>query len=242
MPVIFVGLASLLSFVFLRPDPMELADASARHHDADAPPESVALVVQRPVVVAALVALVIGQFVMVLIMTMTPLHMTSHGHDLGAVGIVISAHTFGMFALAAISGRLTDRFGAVPIVFAGTAVLLVSALLAAVIPGDSQPLLLVALFLLGWGWNLGFVAGSAMLSSGVTVAERTRIQGLADGLIWGAAAIASLGSGPIIAVAGFAALGWISAALVLLPAAVLMVGRGRIEARTGPGSFEPVGD
>ena len=52
----------------------------------------------------AIVALVTGQVVMVLIMTMTPLHMTDHGHDLGAVGLVISGHTFGMFGLSPLSG------------------------------------------------------------------------------------------------------------------------------------------
>ena len=56
---------------------------------------------------------------MVLIMTMTPLHMTQHGHDLGAVGAVLSAHTFGMFALSPMSGRLSDRFGNVPTIYLG---------------------------------------------------------------------------------------------------------------------------
>ena len=65
----------------------------------------------HPNVPLAMVSLVTVQVVMVLIMTMTPLHMTAHGHDLAAVGIVISGHTFGMFALSPISGRLTDRFG-----------------------------------------------------------------------------------------------------------------------------------
>jgi MFS family permease len=242
MPVIFVGLASLLSFVFLRPDPMELADASAAAGSDGRASDPVLLVIRRPSVLAALIALVIGQFVMVLIMTMTPLHMTTHGHDLGAVGIVISAHTFGMFALAPISGRLTDHFGSVPVVFAGTAVLLVSALLSAITPMDSQAILLLALFLLGWGWNLGFVAGSAMLTGGISVAERTRVQGLADGLIWGTAAIASLGSGAILGVAGFAALGYVSAVLVLLPVVVLVVWRRQIPTHVSAGSFEPLGD
>jgi len=242
MPIVFVGLASFLSFALLRPDPLELADSSAVAQPDDADPDSLALVIRRPPVLAAIVALVVGQFVMVLIMTMTPLHMTTHGHDLGAVGIVISAHTFGMFALAPISGRLTDRFGSIPVIYAGTAILVISGLLAAAAPPDAQLLLLVALFLLGWGWNLGFVAGSAMLTGGVSVTERTRVQGLADGLIWGTAAIASLGSGVILGVAGFAALGYISAALVLLPVFVLTVWRGKIPLHAPARSFEPIGD
>ena len=61
-------------------------------------------VLRRPHVPVAIVALVTGQVVMVLIMTMTPLHMTEHGHTSAAVGIVISGHTFGMFALSPMSG------------------------------------------------------------------------------------------------------------------------------------------
>ena len=71
---------------------------------------------------------------MVLIMTMTPLHMTQHGHGLAAVGFVISGHTFGMFALSPISGRLTDRYGSPVVIAAGLAILAISSVLAAVAP------------------------------------------------------------------------------------------------------------
>src|SRR5206468_293309 len=103
------GSAALLSFALLRPDPYDLADPSARH-DAGASVAltdaagrgastavSVASVLARPNVPVAIVALVAGQFVMVLIMTMTPLHMAEHHHDLAAIGFVISGHTFGMY-------------------------------------------------------------------------------------------------------------------------------------------------
>ena len=62
-------------------------------------------------------------------------------------------------------------------------------------------LLFLALFLLGYGWNLGFVAGSALLTHGLELAERTRLQGLTDALIWSSAAAASLGSGVVVAAA-----------------------------------------
>jgi MFS family permease len=232
----------VLSFVLLRPDPMELADESARIQPDSAAAEPLGSVLRRPSVVAALVALVVGQFVMVLIMTMTPLHMTSHGHDLAAVGFVISAHTFGMFALAPISGRLTDRFGCTRIIYIGTAMLLVAGVLSAIAPADDQAVLVAALFLLGWGWNLGFVAGSALLTGGISITERTRVQGIADGLIWSTAAVASLGSGVILGVAGFAALGMIGAALVLLPVLVLVAAGRRVPDRLQAAPFEPIGD
>ena len=99
---------------------------------------------------------------MVLIMTMTPLHMTEHGHGLGAVGHRASARTrFGMFALSPDLGpadrpvrqRCRDpRRARGPCAVAGV--------LAAVAPAEGGVVLFVALFLLGYGWNLGFVAGS----------------------------------------------------------------------------------
>ncbi|HSL77747.1 MAG TPA: MFS transporter [Candidatus Limnocylindrales bacterium] len=219
VPIVFVGAAALLSFALLRPDPYELADASSRHDDgADrSVAVSLASVLDRPSVPVAMVALVAGQFVMVLIMTMTPLHMAEHGHDLAAVGIVISGHTFGMFGLSPISGRLTDRFGSVPVILAGLAVVALASVLAAIAPPSGGAVLFVALFLLGYGWNLGYVAGSALLTHGLSLSERTRIQGLTDTLIWSSAAVASLGSGFVLAYAGYAILGLMGAGLVVVP-------------------------
>ncbi len=231
LPVVFVGTAAVLSHLLLRPDPYALADESARHdgESGDAGTAvSLARVFARPNVPVAIVALIAGQFVMVLIMTMTPLHMSAHGHDLAAVGLVISGHTFGMFGLSPISGRLTDHFGSVAVILAGLATVATSAILAAVAPPDGGVLLFIALFLLGYGWNLGFVAGSALLTTGLSLAERTRIQGLTDALIWSTAAIASLGSGLVLAAAGFAALGLMGAGLVVVPLLLVIARRSAV--------------
>jgi MFS family permease len=186
---------------------------------------SLEVILRRRHIPAVVVALVAGQAVMVLIMTMTPLHMADHGHDLAAVGLVISGHTFGMYALSPISGRLTDRFGSAAIVTAGLGVIAFSAVLSAVAPPDGGPMLFLALFLLGYGWNLGFVAGSALLTHGLEIAERTRLQGLTDALIWSSSAAASIGSGVVVAVAGFTALGLLGAALVVIPAWLVIARR-----------------
>jgi predicted MFS family arabinose efflux permease len=228
VPVLFVGMAAVLSFALLRPDPTALADQSAIHHETGSTAASLRELFDRPTVLAAIVALVVGQFTMVLIMTMTPLHMTSHGHGLAAVGLVLSAHTAGMYALAPVSGRLTERFGPVPTIFMGTTVLIASAILAAIAPPDGGTILFVALFLLGFGWNLGFVAGSAMLSSGLAFADRTRLQGFADALIWSTSAVASLGSGVIVASAGYTGLSLLGAGLVAIPILVLVSQRGAL--------------
>jgi MFS family permease len=225
VPVAFVGLAAVLSFVLLRPDPYEIADASAptrgQARDGATNGESIRSILTRPAIAASIVALIVGQFVMVLIMTMTPLHMTEHGHGLAAVGVVLSAHTLGMFALSPISGRLTERIGSVRTIFLGAGVLAAASILAAVAPPEGGNILLVALFLLGYGWNLGFVAGSSLLSEHLELHERTRVQGVADALIWSSAATASLGSGVHVAAAGYASLGILGAGAVIIPVVML---------------------
>jgi MFS family permease len=226
IPIGFVGLASILSFVFLRPDPFELADHSGKPSDPDAPATSIRELIRRPAVSAALVALVASQTVMVLIMTMTPVHMTAHGHHVETIGLVISGHTFGMFALAPLSGRLTDRFGSGRVIAAGLTVLAGASVLAAIAPPDGGAVLFLALFLLGYGWNLGFVAGSTMLTRGVDIADRTRLQGMADSLIWSSAAAASLGSGVVLAAASYTALALLGVALAVVPL-WLFITRGR---------------
>ena len=230
VPILFVGAAAILTFTLLRPEPYELAHASARHDgDGDAPVAvSLASVLARPRVPVAIVALVAGQFVMVLIMTMTPLHMADHGHSLAAVGVVISGHTFGMFGLSPISGRLTDRYGSVPVILAGLATVAGASILAAAAPPEGGVILFVALFLLGYGWNLGYVAGSALLTHGLSLPERTRLQGLTDSLIWSSAAVASIGSGFVLAYAGFAILGLLGAALIVGPMLLVVARRSAV--------------
>jgi MFS family permease len=233
VPIVFVGLAAALTFLALRPDPFAIAHESAIHtpsEDGEVPTVSVREVFMRPAVVAAMAALIAGQATMVLIMTMTPLHLTAHNHGLEVVGVVISGHVAGMYALAPVSGWISQRVGTLRTIFLGTGVLVAASFLAAVAPPERDELLFVALFLLGWGWNLGYVAGSALLSAAVSLAERTRIQGIADAVIWTTSAVASLGSGAVVAAAGFSTLGFLGVGLVLAPVWLLLNRRTAIAA------------
>ena len=223
VPILFVTAAALLTLLTLRPAPDSLAPTPARvSRRASA---SLGEMLARPRIFAAVVALIAGQVVMVLVMTMTPLHMADHGHGLAAVGLVISGHTFGMFAFSPISGWLAGRFGTPIIIAAGLALSAFSSVLAAVAPPDGGTILFIALFLLGVGWNFGFVAGSALLTEGLDRAERTALQGATDAMIWSSAAAAALGSGIVVAAASYTALGLLGAALILFP--VLAMARGR---------------
>jgi MFS family permease len=164
----------------------------------------------------ALVALVAGQVVMVLVMTMTPIHIRNGGHGLHAVGFVMASHTFGMYAFSPVAGWLSDRFGRAPMIGAAVLFLCAAGILAAVAaPGGWSHSF--ALLLLGLGWSFGFVAGSALLTESAPRKDRVRLQGTADAYVWGSAAVAGVVSGLLLAEVGYAVLSLTGAVLALSP-------------------------
>ena len=169
---------------------------------------------------------------MVLIMVMTPIHVRDHGHGLGTVGLIISAHTLGMFALSPLTGIVADRLGRLPVILVGHIVLAVAAILAAVADESATGQLALALFLLGLGWNFSFVAGSALLTEGANPAVRVRRQGLGDAVVWTSAAIAGLGSGFLLTAGSYAVLSLVAASLTVLPVVLVLRAWSRTESGT----------
>jgi MFS family permease len=172
---------------------------------------------RTPVVLAPLVSMVCAQLTMVAIMTMTPLHMAAHG--LEVLGVVLSVHMIGMFALAPLSGRLADRFGGRTTIFLGMGCLALSAVAAFGAGGITG--LSFAMFLLGYGWNLVFVGGSAILSRELPEDRRIQLQGAVDAVVWGSSALASLGSGVLFGLGGYPLVAVVGGVLALLPVTVL---------------------
>ncbi|MEU2181979.1 MFS transporter [Streptomyces thermolilacinus] len=219
------ALAALVLAMWLRPDPLLLARDIARAEAAD-PATSTAddgaadtREGRRGVVLGALV-MVLTQLVMVAIMTMTPVHMHGHGHSTAASGLVIALHIGAMYLPSPLTGRLVDRHGHMRIAAASGVTLLTSGVLAALAPGDSVAALAVALVLLGLGWNLGLVAGTAILTDTVPLTTRARTQGTVDVFVAVAGATGGMASGVMVAVTSYPALALTGGvlSLALLPA------------------------
>lgn len=150
----------------------------------------------------AIVSMISAQAGMMVLMTMAPLQMVAGGGSLAELGAMMGAHNLGMFALSPVVGILCDRFGERPIIAAGGATLVVAGLLAAFGPGAGIALG-VALYLVGLGWCLAFVAASTLISEGPDSPAKVRRQGLADSLNWTFAGVACVTSGLLMTGFGF---------------------------------------
>jgi len=160
--------------------------------------------------------MVVAQLVMVAIMTMTPIHMDRHGHGLSATGAVIAAHIAGMYLPSPLSGRLVDRFGGRPIALASGATLALAGVLAAGVPGDEVVGVAVALMVLGVGWNLGLVSGTAIVTDAVSLSVRARTQGSVDLCVAVAGAGAGLSSGALVAATSYPTMSLVGAVMALV--------------------------
>jgi len=215
------GATLTLYLSLMRPDPAALVQDEGDSVGL-APEVPISTLFRTGSVRVAMAILVSGQTAMVLIMTMTPLYLRRHGHALAEVGLVMSAHIVGMYVLSPLTGRLVDSWGRIPVIVTGQLTLLTAALAAWMAPPSEVGLVALALFLLGLGWNQGFVAGSALLSSGLSIDQRSRIQGVTDSFIWFSAALASALSGVILAASGYRTLCLLAAVLLVIPATVLV--------------------
>lgn len=209
---LFVGAAVFIERT-LRPDPLAAAGGLAAI-DPDAPTgvgagarelgshlrrarAALGEIVRHPSARLAVLAMVVGHAVMVGIMTATPLHMSDGGQQIRVVGFVISVHIIGMYFFAPVVGFGVDRIGPRPMIAMGGVVLFVGATLAAQTRAEDSSGVFAGLFLVGLGWSIGLVAGSALLTASFPIERRVIVQGAADLVMSGAGALAGLSAGVV---------------------------------------------
>jgi len=137
-----------------------------------------------------------GQFIMMLMMVVTPLAMHSHHYTTDQGISVIGWHIIGMFLPSFVSGKLIDRFGSGAIAMAGLAVFAFSTLAA--ISGMVLLNYYVSLFLLGIGWNFLYMSGTGQYSAAIEEAEKGKGQGIAELIVAFSSIVAVIGGGVLI--------------------------------------------
>lgn len=224
------NLAGLILVLFLRPDPLLVANAITVEaekgnknplldHDTNTFEKN-----DKGVLIGATI-MVLTQIIMVAIMTMTPIHMKHHGHDLGEIGLIISIHIGAMYLPSLFTGVLVDRIGRTAIACASATTLLVAGILAAVAPVDSMLVLMIALGLLGLGWNFGLISGTALIVDATHPTVRAKIQGRIDVLIALTGASSGAISGMVVAHSSYATLSILGSSLSLILIPILIWSR-----------------
>jgi len=220
--------ASLLVTFFLRPDPLAIArqrEAAADVGRAAVPVRALGTILADVRVQIAVATLAINQFVMISTTSTSPVYLHDQGHTVQTIGVAVSLHLGGMYIASPLSGWLTDQLGRIATIATGLLVLIGAVILAGVVPGTDRVLVILALFLNGVGWNLAFVAGSALLTDALSPAERASTQGFADLIMGLMGASGSAAGGMILGLWGFAVLNTVGAVLVLAPLAATLFRR-----------------
>lgn len=218
LAVIALNLGGMTLFAAL-----DIPRAPAPARDAPQPGRSRAALLRDPVIVVAIICATVSYALMNLVMTSSPLAVVGCGFTTGNAADVVGAHVLAMYAPSFVTGHLIARFGVERIIGLGLTILAGAGAVA--LSGVELGHFFVALVLLGIGWNFGFIGGTTLLARAHAPAERGRIQGLNDAIVFGGVTVASLSSGQLMNCSGSdAQTGWQLVNLAMLPFLVLAGG------------------
>ena len=177
-------------------------------------------IVRQPVFIIAAAACAIGYGIMNLLMAATPIAMQMCGLPFSDAALVLEWHVIGMFAPGFFTGHLIKRFGTLPVM--GTGLVLYGGCIAVALSGVDLHQFLVALFLLGLGWNFVFTGSTTLSLGAYTPEEKDRAQGALNFFVFATLALSSFASGVLVTTSGWTLLNWGSVPLVAVMAGALL--------------------
>ena len=172
------------------------------HHAEEG--RSSSAIMRQPVFIVAALSGGLGYGLMNLLMTATPIAMQICSHPFAATAFVIEWHVVGMFAPGFFTGSLIKRFGVLNVILAGLVLMAAAALIA--LAGISVMHFVVALVLVGVGWNFMYTGGTTLLTEAYRPVEKARTQGINDFIVFAMMAISSVTSGALVSTSGWEAM------------------------------------
>jgi MFS family permease len=212
--LVVVALLSLVTISLIRFAPLP------PHNPEASKGRSTGALLRQPVFFIALLTAALSYGVMNLLMAATPLAMQTCGLAFSETAWVLEWHVIGMFAPGFVTGSLIKRFGALPVM--GVGVLLNLACIAVALTGQEPTQFLVALFMLGVGWNFLFTGSTTLSMQGYLPEEKNRAQAAIGFWVFATMAITSFASGALITTQGWNWLNLGSIPPVLLMGAALL--------------------
>ena len=180
-------------------------------------------ILRQPATAVAMLSGTLAYVLMILVMVATPLAMLAHHHDFDDTAIVVQWHSLGMYVPALVTGFLIAGLGTLSVMAAGA--VLFAAAAAAALMGVGMIHFWAALVLLGVGWNFLFVGSTTLLTETYTPAERAKVQGFNDFLVFGGATVAAFSSGALHDLFGWRAVNYgMLPVIALALAAILWLG------------------
>ncbi len=158
--------------------------------------------------------------IMNLLMVATPLAMELCAHPYAATAFVLQWHVIGMFLPGLFTGSLIARFGIHPVILAGC--LLMFVCIAVALNGVEIMHFVVALALLGIGWNFAYTGATTLLTQTYRPAEKTRVQGFNDMIVFVTMITSSASSGVLLNSNGWALLNYLSMPFVVIMALAIL--------------------
>lgn len=183
---------ALLAFMQFPPPPAKQAASGGR---------PLGEIMRQPVFIVAATAGALGFGVMNLLMAATPIAMQVCGLPFSDAALVLEWHVIGMFAPGFFTGHLIKRFGTLPIMAVGLALNIACVLVA--LSGVDLHQFLVALFLLGVGWNFLFTGSTTLALTAYRPEEKDKAQGALNFCVFAVLALSSLASGVLVTTQGW---------------------------------------
>ena len=220
LAIIAINLFGMILFFFL--DIPRENDEAARAKSLPKSRSRLELL-RTPSILVAIICGMVTYSLMNLVMTSTPLAVIGCGFTTDDANDIVSAHVLAMFIPSFFTGHLIVRFSAVKITVAGLVILGSAGIVA--LSGVALSNFYVALILLGFGWNFGFIGATSLLAASHEPHERGRTQGLNDMIVFGSVTIASLASGGLLNCAGGSPVaGWNAVNYAMIPFLMLAGG------------------
>ena len=208
------SIGAFLFFFFRAPKPS--APSATQAASGGTRIRSYGALLKTPSILVAIICGMVSYALMNLVMTSTSIAVVGCGYTTNNANDIVTAHVLAMYAPSFFTGYLISRFGVERIIGIGLALLAASGAFA--LAGIELSNFFVALILLGVGWNFGFIGATSLLSASHTAAERGRVQGLNDGIVFGFVTLASLSSGGLMNCSGGSAIeGWAAVNYAMTP-------------------------
>ena len=189
-----VALLALLTISFIRFPPLPQPSAAQ-------PGRPLREIARQPVFIVSVAACALGYGVMNLLMAATPIAMAQCSHPFKSAALVLEWHVLGMFAPSFFTGSLIKRFGALPIM--GVGVVLNALCILVALSGVDLMQFLVALFVLGVGWNFLYIGGTTLFTETYAPEEKTTAQAAMDTVVYVTMTVTSFSSGALITTQGW---------------------------------------